>query len=238
MYTCPTHGIKHASYDCPRCEAEKRHEELVELHDRSVEKAQERHEEAVSAMRDAEYKRANPGDYKCPECFYFTLKRGAPRCPMCHAEVRSDYWPPIYAREQAQAEEAARRKRLAAEEWARGEPERQRRAKAEADEKERAARAIRQAEILGFFWKAYFGYLLPLLSFVTAAIIQGVELKFEEMIQGPFVIPVLNWIFMAIDCLAAIFSGSPEGATFWRCLVGWGLAGGIGYLLTSSRRPT
>lgn len=94
VYHCSTHDIDHASYDCPRCEAERRHEELLEQaresheeelqfaresHEAELRSAQERHEEAIAAAEASDYRRANPGDYECPHCKYISLKRGGRR---------------------------------------------------------------------------------------------------------------------------------------------------------------
>src|ERR1019366_9490961 len=73
--------------------------EREEARDREDEREQERerrHEELVKLREREIYERNNPGDYKCPECLLVSLKRGASRCPMCHAVVGRDYWPPIY----------------------------------------------------------------------------------------------------------------------------------------------
>lgn len=209
MPYCYTHGINHASYDCPRCEAEKRNEELVELLDRSIEQAQERHEESARAFQDAEYKRANPGDYQCPECLYVTLKRRAHKCPKCHAAIRSEYWQPIYAREAAQAEEAARQKRLAAEEWARGEPERQRRAKAESEEKERTALEAKHKAQAKRFLKIYIWCFVPGLAVASShllfSVMKGLPTDFRAFYLM-FFVPGLNWLFLLVGIFGEILT--------------------------------
>ena len=123
------------------------------------EREEERHEENIRLREQEDFKRKNPGDYECPECLFITLKKGATRCPVCHAAIARDHWPPIVERERLQAEETARRERLAAEEksrqerlaaeeWAKGEPERQRLAKVAAEENERKKVAERHRELL------------------------------------------------------------------------------------------
>lgn len=84
---------------CPECrEVEERAEK-----DRKERRAAEERLEA--ALEEAEYDRANPGDYECPECLFITLRRGASRCPKCQANVPSGYWSPIFERERRDAEE-------------------------------------------------------------------------------------------------------------------------------------
>jgi hypothetical protein len=110
VYHCSTHDIDHKSYDCPRCQAERRHEELLEQaresHEEEVRYAQERHEEAIEAARESDHRRANPGDYECPHCKYISLKRNATRCPLCHGSPDANYWSEVAAREEAARERA------------------------------------------------------------------------------------------------------------------------------------
>lgn len=148
---CQIHNIHHSSYFCPRCEAEKRHEELVELTELAISSQHVAAEEAI-------YKQANPGEYKCPSCLYITLKRGASRCPRCHATIGTEHWISIYEHENREQEERKRRNEIAAEEWAKGEPERQRR-----------ARATKRANSLDSIVRMHFRYL-PALTMWTVYI--------------------------------------------------------------------
>ena len=171
---CRVHG-RYQSFDgtrgCPDCledvedarehreqEAERRSEELGILQEAADERAAQieearerererkrRHDELVHLRREEIYRQSNPGDYRCPICKFKTLEREAECCPKCQKAVPLDYWPPILERERTDAEERERLKTLAAEEWAKGEPERQRQAKTAVAERERKRR-VRQSE--------------------------------------------------------------------------------------------
>lgn len=118
---CGRHSIHYMGRSCPRCDAEERHKELLSATEESV-------ADTVDAMREADYRRANPGDYACPHCKYISLKRGASRCPLCQGEVESDYWSAIQAAEKAAARAAVEQKAAAAAAaaaaWERSAPER------------------------------------------------------------------------------------------------------------------
>lgn len=133
MYHCYTHDIDHRLYECPKCEAERRHEELLDVaresHEEELRGADERHQESIEALRESDHKRANPGEYECPHCLYIALKRGASRCPTCHAGIDPVHWDEVREREKAEAERAeaerqARLRKEAAEKQARLETER------------------------------------------------------------------------------------------------------------------
>jgi Sel1 repeat-containing protein len=95
---------------CPACEREHEHErEERERHDELLLQAQS----AANSARDAEYKRFNPGNYQCDECKFRTLLVGASRCPVCHADVRPEYWPSVRAREERARGAAAAAKKKA-----------------------------------------------------------------------------------------------------------------------------
>jgi hypothetical protein len=91
---CGRHSIHYPGRSCPRCDAEERHSELLNA-------AEESRAETVDAMRTSDYRRANPGDYKCPECHFVSLKKGASRCPLCRSRVGPDYWDGEARREEA-----------------------------------------------------------------------------------------------------------------------------------------
>ena len=98
MPYCSIHSIKHRSDYCPRCVAEERHRELLET-------ADEHHRELIetteSGLEQSDYRRANPGDYKCPHCKYVSLNNGATLCPLCRGDVGRAYWQAIEEREAA-----------------------------------------------------------------------------------------------------------------------------------------
>jgi len=105
---------------------------------------EEQREKAVDALHNSDYRRANPGDYKCPHCKYITLKYEASRCPLCHGEIESYYWYTIRAAEK-EKEAAAK---AAAEEWKRTAPEREaaeRAAKQKCEAEEIEAKQKREA---------------------------------------------------------------------------------------------
>jgi len=107
-FYCGEHGVRY-EYSCPRCETEKRHEELIDL------------------AHESDHRRANPGEYDCPECRYQTLKYLAGRCPKCHAQVSSSYWDAVNNRDRIERQRAE----AAAAEWERDRPRREAKTKAE-----------------------------------------------------------------------------------------------------------
>lgn len=161
MYHCYRHEIDHSSSDCPRCLAEQRHEELVDLtregQDEAARLASEQHEEHLRAIEESDYRRANPGDYQCPHCGYITLRLDFDRCPFCRGSVQEkdpEYWTRVHV-------ELERRAKAAAEAAA----ERQKQ-KAVAEAKQRAeaqARAEAAAAQAAFDAKANFSLVLVLI---------------------------------------------------------------------------
>lgn len=126
---------------CQECESIKtereedreREEEREEQAALDLERAREQSREdlAAAAAYIADAKN-NPGDYDCPSCLFRTLKKGASRCPKCHADPGRQYWVDIETKERdarlraAAAAEAARLRAIAAaEEWERGRPARE-----------------------------------------------------------------------------------------------------------------
>ena len=97
---CGRHSIHYPGRTCPRCDAEERHREILNATEESI-------AETAHAMRESDYRQANPGDYQCPHCMYLSLRRGASRCPLCHGDVGSEYWNSVRASEAA-AEERQR----------------------------------------------------------------------------------------------------------------------------------
>jgi hypothetical protein len=95
-----------------------------------------------------DYTRDNPGEYKCPNCLYITLRSGAMRCPKCQGSVDAGYWNRVEANAKA-AEERLRIKEAEAKaEWQRSAPAREAAAR-EAAERAEQQRAERDEENLG-----------------------------------------------------------------------------------------
>lgn len=213
MGYCTEHFIDYDSLDCPRCLAEDRHEEVVDLA-----------QQAVHQAKHSEHKRANPGDYKCPECLYVTLKRGAMRCPICRARITQQYWAWVEAAETAYVAEQAQAKIAAAEAWARAEPERDR-FRVEARQRTRASR----------FAILYFAYLLPLLSSTVAMALSESYRNFGlQSAYWAIFLPVVNWVGYA----ALIFGAGPERPLALAALVVLIVAGaGIARAIRHSKRP-
>ena len=110
---CKRHGTKHRllksgglsnSHGCPRCAAERHREQ------------------AAAARQESEYRRANPGDYECPQCLYNTLKRGASRCPSCHSDVPDGHWERVQVAQKAAAERWRAREEAESADWEREKP--------------------------------------------------------------------------------------------------------------------
>lgn len=104
---CGRHSIHYPGRTCPRCDAEERHREHLDATERSA-------AETVEAMRDSDYRHANPGEYECPHCKYISLRSKASRCPLCHGEIGNQYWVDVRAGEEAERD----RRRVMAEEAA------------------------------------------------------------------------------------------------------------------------
>ncbi|MFY9824885.1 MAG: cell envelope integrity protein TolA [Thermoanaerobaculia bacterium] len=197
----------------------------MELTRDSLQQKHDQHQAAIRAIRESEFKHANPGAYKCPECLYVTLNLGASRCPTCHAVIGPDHWKVIYSALGAQADERERKERVAAEEWAKGEPERQRLAKAAAEVKERAKLGAERAAKAERFARFYFSYLLPIASAGSAMIVllvassekyRGIHLKWDHLV---FLVPVVNWLFYSL-----MLFGS-ERKVSWVVLILWAAVG-------------
>jgi rubrerythrin len=124
-------------------EAERAREEAQLMREEAAERAEEDRKERRRIAAEAEHKRANPGDYECPNCGYITLKRGRPRCPTCQGTVSPEFWPAIYDAERKIAERRKAEELLKAEEWERTRPERERQA---AEARRKAERATEEAQ--------------------------------------------------------------------------------------------
>ncbi|KKU50259.1 MAG: hypothetical protein A3F53_01675 [Candidatus Zambryskibacteria bacterium RIFCSPHIGHO2_12_FULL_48_10] len=133
-YHCSEHGIEYSSV-CPACVRDQAEEDRQSI----LSSLSEQTEEVSERLDTLLYKQSNPGDYKCPECYFITLKKGAKRCPMCRSSISEEYWKQV-----AEKEEETRKRKAEIEEKQRQATEEQKR-KAQ-EEKERIVRGIREAK--------------------------------------------------------------------------------------------
>lgn len=185
---------------------EEREEEAALALERSRE--QSREDLAAAAVYIADAKN-NPGDYVCPSCMYRTLKKGASRCPKCHADPGRQYWEVVETSER----DARLQKIAAAKEWERGRPAR------EIESRKKAAIEIRIGRWTSF-WKFYFAFLLPSLVFASLSLIGKLPILGWD--SFPIFLPVLNWlaifqVMLGLDDRGFIVF---YGLTFWSILGG------------------
>lgn len=197
MQHCNEHGIDYSQYDCPKCVAQRRHDELLD--------------ELRSQGEASQEKRFNPGDYVCPHCLYRTLLHRATRCPICHGSVDARHWVELI-----EAGARAEKRRLA--ELERTRPARERE-KAGADFKDtlRALAGVTGVAIFVF---------LPLLSGLSANISEHVA-QFNFPASPIFIlsIPALNWVFWLI-MLGGLWS-TPTGSWLLWSGMFWAFCGGF-----------
>jgi hypothetical protein len=136
--------------------------------------------ETVDAMRDSDYRRANPGDYACPHCRYVSLKREASRCPLCRGEIGGDYWNAVRAREKAEVERKRAVEAAAAAEWIRTAPEREAAGRAAALATASAAEEKRQTDRL----KSIAGLIIGAVGGAVAGVIAGFVIGIPVFIVG------------------------------------------------------
>ena|ERR1035437_6047126 len=124
MYHCNEHGIDHRQFDCPRCVAERQHEEVIdalkaqaEAQAEAAEALIEAGEAQAEARAEAQRKRFNPGDYVCRHCLYTTLNRNASRCPICHGTIDGGHWDRVIAAEGAASKCRKEAEELRLKEW-------------------------------------------------------------------------------------------------------------------------
>lgn len=142
------------------------------------------------------------GDYTCPQCHYRTLRRSAPRCPLCHADPGAGYWSEVYQRERAQKlamEQAA----IAAE-----------------------ARANEELNSRLFAW-VWFFYLLPLLTFTSGSMLISTHQAGESSGIWLILVPGVNWLVLlglifftsfTAMALTLVAIWSVLGAVIWRAI--------------------
>jgi hypothetical protein len=82
--------------DQDRKSAEERSAEAIERATAALEEREEREDRRAElkadAIREAAYKRNNPGEYKCASCLYKTLNAFATKCPCCQANTPAGFW--------------------------------------------------------------------------------------------------------------------------------------------------
>jgi len=179
-------------------------------------------EELRQSLTELAQKRANPGDYECPHCFYVTLKNRASRCPQCHGRIGSEYWEEVREKERVNTERTAERKRELAAEWNRGAPSRR------AAERSKASIERWQA-----FWNLYFYYLLPIVCVAAATLRFYIDkpgpITFNKQ-QLLLLIPVANWLVLGI----IIVLGEERWPLLTMLLV-WSAVGALGLVVNAIR---
>ena len=235
MYHCYDHGIDHTQFDCPKCVAQRRHEEVIDALKSQAEAQAEALKSQAEAMADAEAKRFNPGDYVCPHCLYTTLKYYASRCPICQGPIDGAHWERVVQAEKEaeihRREEEERRLR----EWEKVRPEREKRAQEKArEERETEREAQRQAQRKRE--RAAFGrllcyvggiiiVLLPALSKSTADQVRGVTSP--NGLIGALCIPLLNYLVLLP--IVVVNYGTPTSSYIMWSMLFWALCGGLAF---------
>lgn len=124
MSYCNTHG-RYDGDGCPACRDVEN--EIIDSLTRS-------REDLATAAAHIAHAENNPGDYVCPSCMFQTLKKGASRCPKCHADPGRQYWDEVETEERKARLRALAAEKAAKEEWERTAPARAAAAKAAKDE--------------------------------------------------------------------------------------------------------
>lgn len=223
MGYCGRHSLDHKSATCPRCRAEERHQELIDVELASL-------EATIETAQQSDYKRANPGDHLCPHCKYISLKYDASRCPLCHGQIETEYWNRVRTEQRA----AAERHRLKEEADA---AEERRMAPIRAAAAATAAARAETNERWTIFSVVYSAYLLPALTlFTSISVLTSMEKLPSDFSRGDFVlflIPVLNWLM----CLTGVvLADSPTRPVTAASLLAWATVGGIVYVSRLSQR--
>lgn len=226
------HGLL-PGFLCPECKSIEREREedrereeereeqaasdLSEMLSESVRsREQSREDIAAAAVYIADAKN-NPGDYYCPSCKFRTLKKGASRCPKCHADPGLQYWAEVEAKER----EAWLRAKAAEDEWKRGEPARAAAARAAAAIKERTGR-------WSIFWTFYYLYLLPTLVLTSGLFFVSGQIPALDWNTLIMALPGLNWLAI----LGLMFANASQRLIVFYGLIFWAILGGILWLAT------
>lgn len=187
MGYCKIHGqfVGDACSDCSDAE-ERAEADRAEM----IERLEELRDSAPDAG-DIAYAINNPGDHECPYCRFRTLRLDASRCPKCHSNISLDHWVPIRRQLALQREAEERRAKIDAE--ARDQLALQA-SLAETQE----ASVKRRRENRGGFAIVYFGYLVPILSFVSAILwvrmFNGSSFMARSASDYLLLVPALNWL--------------------------------------------
>lgn len=206
MSYCRIHGVEYKYEDgCSEC--------------RNAEARQEsRLSEISDKIEEDSYKRANPGDYKCPDCKYITLLRGASRCPICRTRIGDEYWA-----------EVRRTEEVAAAEWKRAQPERLAKAARLQQNAQKAKETEEKTLLWAVFWACYVGYLVPMICLLLDPTFQAE--------RNALYCPVFNWIWLLLWLLAGILSGHAADAVVWSNLFKRVILGLVVGWLTKPRKP-
>ena len=223
MYHCNEHGIDHRQFDCPRCVAQRQHDEVLDALNAQAEAQAEAAEAQADALVEAEKKRLNPGEHTCPHCLYSTLRRYASRCPFCQGTIDSGHWVRVA---EAEAEAAQRRKEeeeLRRKEWERTRPEREREAARKEAEKEREAARTLSRELFGWLL-ILCGVSIVLFAPYLSVWTTGILIE-PWSTPAPYAVttPVINhiyWWFLFVH-----YYGTSTGTCLFWSAVCWTLCG-------------
>jgi len=201
-YRCSTHNVEYNN-SCPEC----RHEEIAESQQNLVdglsellEARESATEEIKECLEDLAYKQANPGDYRCPECLFITLKRNSRRCPKCLSNISGEYWKETFEKERIKAEQEAIRQKAAAEEAAR-----LRKIQTETSRLQKIKEKKEDGAVAYWlYWfpsLSLFGYCLMLISRYNGYFSDGEEFLYILPLAVCF-IPLINWLAIAGGIIA------------------------------------
>lgn len=214
MGRCRIHGEYYGDY-CSECREAAERAELDR--EEMIEKLVELKEAGEEAQSNLAYAINNPGEYGCPHCKLLALKMEASRCPRCHGVIDPGFWPPIRKRNEERLKEIEERRQIQLE---------QSRGAALAQSVAAAAQAKRRATTR--FLKIYWGYLIPVLTFLTVIFVAlpldvvALPLDVQETVTA--LIPGVNWLFILA---AAIMTPNAKLIVLLRCILGFWILVGV-----------
>lgn len=235
MSFCRIHGrYSNSGNGCPDCREVEResgdlNRSILGALERGIEDQAEAERSLADERRQSDYKRANPGDFKCPECKYVTLLIEASRCPMCHASIPAAFWPPKIEQLKLEAERKAERLRREAEEDRKRREIQSREASERALQDELDSNRRKRAKQLLRFCTWYFLYILPVLVVNSAGISSG-HPRLADFWPATLV-PIWN----LATCIYWLFvpNSGPMMAT-WLSFAFW-MSVGMGWIVLSGR---